>query len=81
MTIDKIREAYETLPFRLFTIHLADWRAVPVKHRDFIMTVLSGRTIVVTQPDDRLNIIDLLLVTDLEPTNGKKKRAKKSKNK
>ena len=26
----------------------------------------SGRTVVVTQPDDTFNIIDLLLVTDLE---------------
>ena len=38
------------------------------------MTAPSGRTVVVMQPDDTLNIIDLLLVTDLElkpvPVNG-----------
>ena len=66
MTIDKLRAAYEAKPFRPFTIHLADGRAIPVQHREFIMAVPSGRTIVVAQPDDTLNIIDLLLVTDLE---------------
>ena len=30
------------------------------------MSAPSGRTITVYQPDDTLNVIDLLLVTDLE---------------
>lgn len=30
------------------------------------MTVPSGRTLVVAQPDDSVSIIDLLLVTELE---------------
>jgi hypothetical protein len=73
MTIEKLRAVYEDQPFRPFTIHLADGRSIPVHHREFILTVPSGRTIVVCQPDDTLNIIDLLLVTDLEmkpPPNG-----------
>jgi hypothetical protein len=77
MTIEQIRSMYETQPFRPFVIHLADGRQVPVHHRDFIMSVPSGRTLFVCQPDDTVNIIDLLLVTDLElkPTsNGSRKR-------
>ncbi len=66
MTIEQLRQLYNAQPFRPFVIHLADGRALPVDHREFIMTVPSGRTIVMAQPDDRLNIIDLLLVTDLE---------------
>ena len=66
MTIEQLRAAYQALPFRPFVIHLADGRAVPVEHREFIMTVPSGRTLIVAQPDDTVNIIDLLLVTDLE---------------
>jgi len=79
MTIEKIRDLYNTQPFRPFVIHLADGRAVPVHHRDFIMAVPSGRTLVVCQPDDTLNIIDLLLVTDVElkpAHNGSSKRRK-----
>jgi hypothetical protein len=66
MTVEQLRAAYNAQPFRPFVIHLADGRSVAVHHREFIMTVPSGRTIVVCQPDDTLNIIDLLLVTDLE---------------
>jgi hypothetical protein len=66
MTVEQLRAAYNAQPFRPFVIHLADGRSLPVHHREFIMTVPSGRTIVVCQPDDTLNIIDLLLVTDLE---------------
>jgi hypothetical protein len=66
MTIEKLREVYEAQPFRPFILHLADGRQVPVRPRDFIMAVPSGRTLIVVQPDDSMNIIDLLLVTDLE---------------
>jgi hypothetical protein len=79
MTIQQLRDAYNAQPFRPFIIHLADGRTVPVHHREFIMAVPSGRTIVVCQPDDTLNIIDLLLVTDLElapQTNGPRRRRK-----
>jgi hypothetical protein len=77
MTIEQIRAAYTAKPFRPFVIHLADGREVPVQYPEFMLTVPSGRTIIVCQPDDSLNIIDLLLVTDLEikaSTNGSGKR-------
>jgi hypothetical protein len=76
MTIDRLKELYDAQPFKPFVIHLADGRDIPVRHRDFIMAAPSGRTIVVVQPDDSMNIIDLLLVTDVElkPTrNGSRK--------
>jgi hypothetical protein len=79
MTIEQIRNVYSTQPFRPFVIHLADGRAVPVHHREFIMSVPSGRTLIVAQPDDTVNIIDLLLVTDLElksTANGSGRRRK-----
>jgi hypothetical protein len=66
MTIEQLSAAYDAQPFRPFVIHLGDRRAIPVRHREFIMTVPSGRTAVVCQPDDTLNIIDLLSITDLE---------------
>jgi len=66
MTIEQMRAAYQAQPFRPFVIHLADGRGLRVDHRDFIMTVPGGRTVVIAQPDDTVNIVDLLLVTDLE---------------
>jgi hypothetical protein len=81
MTIERLRELYNAEPFQPFIIHLADGREVPVHHRDFIMAVPSGRTIFVAQPDDSVNIIDLLLVTDLELNrrkNGRQRRSRRS---
>ncbi len=77
MTIEQIRSTYEAQPFRPFVIHLADGRQVPVHHRDFIMAVPSGRTLFGCQPDDAVNIIDLMLVTDTElkpASNGSRKK-------
>ena len=80
MTIEQLRNVYDAQPFRPFVIHLADGREIPVHHREFILTVPSGRTIFVCQPDDTVNIIDLLLVTDIElkpAANGSGKRRKR----
>jgi hypothetical protein len=66
MTIEQLRAVYQAHPFRPFIMHLADGREIPVQSPEFLLTVPSGRTVVVAQPDDTLNIIDLLLVTDLE---------------
>lgn len=71
MTIERIRDAINRQPFAPFVIHLADGRQIPVQHREFIFATPSGRTIIVAQPDDSLNIIDLLLVTDLEMKRGR----------
>jgi hypothetical protein len=66
MTMEQLRVVQDAQPFRPFIMHLADGRQISVNHREFFMTVPSGRTVVVAQPDDTLNIVDLLLVTDLE---------------
>jgi hypothetical protein len=70
MTIDQIRQLYDAQPFQPFLIHLADGRQLPVKHREFLASAPSGRTIIVYQPDDSFNIVDVMLVTDLVRANG-----------
>jgi hypothetical protein len=78
MTIEPVRDPYNAAPFKPFIIHLADGRQIPVKHRELMVISPSGRTIVVYQADDTLNIIDLLLVTDLEVRNGKAPKTRRS---
>ncbi|HEX7378733.1 MAG TPA: hypothetical protein VF278_16550 [Pirellulales bacterium] len=76
MTIEQVRNFYNAQPFQPFIIHLADGRQIPVLSREFMMTAPTGRTIAVYQPDESMNVIDLLLVTDLErkpPANGARK--------
>ena len=67
MILEQVKDLYAAQPFRPFVLHLADGREIPVQHRDFIMPAPNGRTLAVYQPDSRLNLIDLLLVTDVEP--------------
>ncbi len=66
MTIEQLRTAYLAQPFQPFVIHLADGREIPVLLREFISTVPSGRTMIVSHGEDTTNIVDLLLITDLE---------------
>jgi hypothetical protein len=80
MTIEQIKKLYSAQPFQPLVIHLADGREVPVVHREFIMAVPSGRILVVALPDDTVDIIDLLLVTDVEVLaghNGSSRRRKR----
>jgi hypothetical protein len=66
MTIDQLRNFHNAQPFLPFILHLADGRAIPVAHREFMASAPSGRTVTIYQPDDTINVVDLLLVTDLE---------------
>ena len=81
MTIERVRELFNAQPFQPFVMHLADGREISVHHREFMAMSPSGRTVVVYQPDDTMNIVDLLLVTDLEisangKASGKRKRGR-----
>ncbi|OYW24368.1 MAG: hypothetical protein B7Z55_02400 [Planctomycetales bacterium 12-60-4] len=64
MTIEQLRATYQAQPFQPFVVHLADGREIPVLHREFLLTVPNGRTVVICQPDSTMNIVDLLLVTE-----------------
>jgi len=66
MTVEQLREVHHALPFRPFTIHPADGKSVPVPHSEFMSISPTGRTIVVQGENDKLNIIDIRLVTQIE---------------
>ncbi|MCI0640225.1 MAG: hypothetical protein L0Y70_14220, partial [Gemmataceae bacterium] len=66
MTVEQVRRLYNAQPFEPFLIHLADGRDVLLLHQEFMAFLGAGRTIIVTQPDESFQIIDLLLVTALE---------------
>ena len=66
MTIEQLRKVHKTRPFVPFTIYLADGRSHAVSHPESMMFSQSGRTVVISCPDDTFDIIDLLLVTDVK---------------
>ncbi len=75
MTIDEVRNLYQAVPFRPFLMHLPDGREIPVVHRDFIIASPNGQTVIVYQPDNSFNIIDLALVTALAGTSAPERNA------
>jgi hypothetical protein len=62
MAPDDIRQAITALPFRPFTLHTADGRAIPVHARDFILVSPRGLTVLVFQLDDRRDTLDMLQI-------------------
>jgi hypothetical protein len=66
MTIEQLRTVHQARPFRAFTIHMADGRAIHVPHNEFLSHSASGRTVVVHHADETFSIIDLLLVNEVE---------------
>lgn len=66
MTIEQVRTAHSSRPFKPFVLHLADGRSLAVQHPENMALSPSGRTVSVYQDDDATHIVDLLLVTDME---------------
>jgi len=65
MAPDDIRQAITAQPFRPFTLHTADGRAILVHARDFILVSPRGLTVLVFQPDDRRDTLDMVQISAL----------------
>lgn len=78
MTVEQMREMNAARPFRPYTVHLADGRSLDIDHPEFLMFSRTGRTIVVSKPNDTFEIVDLLLVTSLAARNGHAKSKRKT---
>jgi hypothetical protein len=63
---DQFRETLHQVPFRPFTIRMADGRSFDVAHRDFVAQSPSGRTAIAFQSDEGYSVLDLLLMSELE---------------
>jgi hypothetical protein len=70
MTTEQFRATLHQTPFQPFTIRMADGRAFPVAHRDFVAMSPSGRTVIVYE-SERYSVLDLPLMSELEVTNGR----------
>jgi hypothetical protein len=65
MTVDDIRSALRQTPFVPFSIRLADGRALPVKHPEFI--IATRRNLIVVDPDtDAIFWVDPMLGLSLD---------------
>ena len=77
MTAQEFRGVFNAQPFRPFTVHLADGRAVAVPHQEYALLSPTGRTLIVYEDDDSFQVLDLMLATGVQ-VNGKRfKKVKK----
>jgi len=65
MTIEALDRFLKARPFRPFSICLADGRTLPVPHPEFVAFNPKGRTAVVMDERDGVEVVDLLLVVSL----------------
>ena len=77
MTIEQLRNLHEKSPLSPFRIRLADGRHLDVDHPEFLAQSPTGRTLIVTRPDDSFEVVDMLLVTSLEVRNGHAERGRR----
>lgn len=66
MTVEQLRTAQQSAPFRPFTIHLPDCRPMHVPHPEFLSIGPTNRIAVVYRDDGSASIIDIALITELE---------------
>ncbi len=71
MQIKELQSIYRARPFRPFRVHLADGREIRVDHPELIALSPTGRSAVVYGKDGAFEVIDVLLVTSLEVTDGR----------
>ena len=66
MTAQQIKEAWERVPFRPFTVYMPGDRKAFVPHRDFVSLHPNGRTVIIHLENGGSRIFDTMLVTELE---------------
>jgi hypothetical protein len=79
MTAQEFRSVFEALPFRPFTVHLADGRQVVIRHQDYALLSPTGRTLIVYENDDSFQVLDLMLATGVQVNGKRPKRVAKRK--
>jgi hypothetical protein len=62
----EFRTAVQAVPFQPFIIRLADGRELDVEHQDFVFCEQDQRTAIVSLPEERFMVVDLLSVASLE---------------
>ena len=74
MTVDQLRQVLRADPFKPFSLCVADGRQIRVEHPEFLALFPTGRGVIVTQPDDSYDVLDLLLVTGVHVEDGGSRR-------
>ncbi len=63
MAPDRIHDLIHAIPFKPFVVELGSGKRVPVIHPDYVALSPAGRTLVVHNDEERMEIIDVFLIT------------------
>ncbi len=78
MTADALRGKLETEPFEPFQMRMPDGRVLDVPHPEFVSLAPTGRIAIIWKGEgERYSTVDLLLVSELEPLDQKRRRRRK----
>ena len=67
MSHQELRTALRALPFRPFTVQMADGRAFEVRHPDYLIVGPTSRTaFIYSQSGDEVSMVDVMLMTELQ---------------
>ncbi|HEX8296355.1 MAG TPA: hypothetical protein VF593_08655 [Chthoniobacteraceae bacterium] len=64
MAADRIRNLLTATPFHPFTVELGSGKRVLVRHPDYASLSPAGRTLVVQDTEENMEIIDVFLITN-----------------
>jgi len=78
MTMEQLRKAIRAVPFKPFTICLADGQKLPVPHPECVAIGTGATRTVAAADGEEYRIIDLFLVTSLDSTHRKVPRTRRS---
>ncbi len=71
MSADELRGLLDAVPFKPFTVYMANDRAFEIPHPDFALLTPKGRTLVVASNEDKgVNILDVPLIARMEMRDG-----------
>ena len=65
MAPGQVRTALKTAPFRPFHVELPNAKRVFVKHPDYASLSPAGRTLIVHDDNEGMEILDVFLITNL----------------
>ena len=65
MTVEAIRTAVQSRPFRPFSVRLANGLQIQIQSQDYVALHPDGKTFVIFESNGGYRIVDIPLVTDL----------------
>jgi len=78
MRVDDLRRIHEAVPFRPFSLVLADGLAFPVPHEDFLSIAPKGTAVVLWAEDGGIgSYLDIALIADIRMKGNGEKRSKR----